>query len=358
MLDYLKLLHWYHTIYDKQPLGLYVTLDDLEFFKKRNSLIKFSVDEIGKSEENKMIYSFKIGTGCKKVLIWSQMHGNEATGTKALFDLFSFFESSYFESLNQLIFENLTLLIIPILNPDGAVKFTRVNSKGIDLNRDAVDLKAKESQILKSVLDDFKPDFCFNLHDQRSIFSVSGTQNPATISFLAPSIDVQRSLTESRKTTMSVIVAMNQLLQQLIPDQIGRYTDEFYPTATGDNFQKSGFHTILIEAGYYKNDDNREEVRKFNFLALLQGLFFIATAQNFNNYEPYFSIPVNNHFFYDVIYRNAVYENKLQDVALQYQYRLKNHDLERFLVVEKTGDLSNYKGHFEENFFGKPFFLI
>ena len=39
---------------------------------------------------------------------------------------------------------------------------------------------------------------------------------------------------------MDVIVAMNDLLQQMIPNHVGLYTDEFYPTATGDNFQKLG----------------------------------------------------------------------------------------------------------------------
>ena len=56
---------------------------------------------------------------------------------------------------------------------------------------------------------------------------------------------------------MTVIAAMNDLLQQFIPGQIGRYTDEFYPTATGDNFQKMGHNTILIESGHAKGDYKR-----------------------------------------------------------------------------------------------------
>ena len=68
---------------------------------------------------------------------------------------------------------------------------------------------------------------------------------------------------------------MNALLEKIIPGHIGRYTDEFYPTATGDNFQKLGHNTILIEAGHYYNDYERDVVRKFNFYALLQGVLIL-----------------------------------------------------------------------------------
>ena len=129
---------------------------------------------------------------------------------------------------------------------------------------------------LKRILEEFNPQFCFNLHDQRTIFGVEGTENPATISFLAPSEEMTRKLTKGRIETMNVIVAMNSLLQQVIPNHIGRYTDEFYPSATGDNFQKLGYNTILIEAGHYPNDYDREEVRKFNFFALAQGLYHLS----------------------------------------------------------------------------------
>ncbi|MDP2088571.1 MAG: M14 family zinc carboxypeptidase [Flavobacteriaceae bacterium] len=356
MLNYLEILKWYEASYDKEVVGLQITVEDIKpFIFNKTKLI---TNEVGKSDENESIFSLKIGSGSKKVLIWSQMHGNESTGTKAILDLISFFESIHFELIKDQLFKELTIQFIPILNPDGARAYTRENADGIDLNRDAVDLKAKESQLLNTILYDFKPDFCFNLHDQRTIFNVEGTQNPATISFLAPSVDKKRTLTESRKKTMSVIVSMNQLLQQIIPNQVGRYTDEFYPNATGDNFQKAGFHTILVEAGHFKDDYDREEVRKFNFLALLQGLYFIATTQNFDNYLPYFDIPNNDKQFFDVIYKNTFYENKIQDVAFQYKYKLINNKLEKSLELEKVGDLSSYFGHFEKNFNGNSFSLV
>ena len=53
----------------------------------------------------------------------------------------------------------------------------------------------------------FNPKFCFNLHDQRTIFGVEGTKNPATISFLAPSEEITRKLLkEERKPWMLLLL--------------------------------------------------------------------------------------------------------------------------------------------------------
>lgn len=297
--------------------------------------------QIDTSENGLPIHSLKFGTGKKKILIWSQMHGNESTGTKALFDLFNCFKSSGSAHFSSIL-EECTILCIPMLNPDGAYKYTRVNVNNIDLNRDAVARSAKESRLLRSVLDAFQPQFCFNLHDQRTIFGVEGTDNPAAISFLAPSEEITRKITMGRKATMNVIVAMNNLLQKVIPNHVGRYTDEFYPTATGDTFQKLGHNTILIEAGHYPDDYDREMVRKFNFFALTQGLYHIATTSDYTDYKPYFEIPNNQKNFFDIIERN---ETTHQDVAYQYEDYVLNNELVSTKKRTKEGDLSNYLAH-------------
>ena len=352
MIDKEKLQNWYDANFEKNLKGRRILFEDIDPLLKKMDATLFDVSVEGVSENNIPIYKLKIGTGEKKVLIWSQMHGNESTGTKAFFDLFQFIENpDALKTVLNTILTNCTLVFIPILNPDGSIVFTRVNANQIDLNRDAVDLKAKESKLLRSVLNTFNPDFCFNLHDQRTIFNVEGTKNPATISFLAPSEDEERTITKGRKETMSVIVSMNELLQQYIPGHIGRYTDEFYPTATGDNFQKLGHNTVLIEAGHYYNDYDRDIVRKFNFFALLQGLYFIASETDYTHYKPYFDIPNNDKKCYDIIHRNVLVEdNKICDIAYQYDYLVKDGKL----VLEKEealrGDLSEFTGHVEKNF--------
>jgi len=297
--------------------GKWITYNDIEnLFSKYEA--KFNVTQIGLSEEKRPIMQLKIGNGAKKILFWSQMHGNESTGTKGLFDFFNCIEGVS-DTIFKKILKECTLVFIPMLNPDGSQVYTRVNANNIDLNRDAVERAAKESKILRAVLEAFTPHFCFNLHDQRSIFGVEGTKNPATISFLAPSEEVTRSLTKGRKETMNVIVAMNKMLQNVIPNFVGRYSDEFYPTATGDNFQKLGYNTILIESGHYPQDYHREESRKYTFFSILQGVYHIANTSNFDNYKDYFTIPNNDKIFFDVIHR---YPNSSNDISFQYEEKI------------------------------------
>ena len=277
--DMFEVEKWHRENHQQKLKGRWVTIEKvLPIIKKLNPL--FEVKKIGVSELGKDIFSVTFGKGDKNILIWTQMHGNESTGTKAVFDLFKFIEEfkGKMKMIDSLL-EKCKIIIIPILNPDGAEAYTRVNANQIDLNRDVIDQNADESKILMQILTKVNPEYCFNLHDQRTIFSVGSENNPATLSFLAPSEDEERTITKGRKETMKTIVSMNNLLQKFIPDQIGRYSDEFYPTATGDNFQKMGHNTILIESGHFKNDYQRENTRRFTFLALLQGLEYISQPE-------------------------------------------------------------------------------
>jgi len=336
---------WYPLNYQNKLKGRYITLDDiLPLFNNLPS--SFEVNKIGKSFLKNDIYSVSFGNGKKKILIWTQMHGNESTGTKALFDLFEFFATKHeLSKVASQILEVCTIVCIPILNPDGAIAYTRVNAQDIDLNRDVIDKKAIESFLLQNILKKVNPEYCFNMHDQRTIFSVSKNKNPATISFLAPSVDEERTLTDGRKQTMEVIVSMNNLLQHVIPNQVGRYTDEFYPTATGDNFQKMGHNTILIESGHFKNDYQREQTRKYTFYALLQGLNYIAHQTKDNNYKAYFEVPNNEKLYLDIILTDIIYEDNKVDIGIFFKEELKEKQLYFVPKLEIVGNLSSYRAN-------------
>jgi hypothetical protein len=352
-------------------------IDILSFYKKENLIsgryitintIKELIDNLiyeknilGYSYLEKPIYQIKLGSGKKKILIWSQMHGNESTGTKAIFDLLHFFSSpNELETIKNVILENCSIIIIPILNPDGAELYTRENAQKIDLNRDAVDLKAPESRLLHQILHQFKPDYCFNLHDQRPFFSVGKENLPATLSFLAPSEDKERTITNGRKETMRVIVAMNKGLQKYIPNQIGRYTDEFYPTATGDNFQKAGFNTILIEAGHFQNDYEREITRKYNYLALLLGLDFIA-SNNDTNFNDYFNIPNIEKNYFEIMLSNVVLNGKKIQVGVYFKDYLFNNKIKfrrNFLFLQRDRKYNSKKNISKKLIFNKEDDLV
>ena len=65
------------------------------------------------------------------------MHGNESTTTKAVIDLVNLLIKNYDSDSVTNLLNRCTLHIIPMLNPDGADAYTRVNANSVDLNRDA-----------------------------------------------------------------------------------------------------------------------------------------------------------------------------------------------------------------------------
>ncbi len=305
----------------------------------------FDVEVIGRSVLEDSISAIKVGSGKKRILMWSQMHGNESTTTKAIFDLLNTLHN---ETEMHYILEECTLYIIPILNPDGANAYTRVNANEVDLNRDAQNQTEPESGVLKTAFKRFKPHFCFNLHGQRTIFSAGETNNPATVSFLAPAQDKNCTITPTRKIAMEVIGVMNDALKEIIPNQIGVYDDAFNINCVGDAFQSENVPTILFEAGHYPNDYEREKTRKFIYISYLTSLSYIAKNNvDGSHYKSYFKIPENGKYFYDVIIRNAKFEHKKIDIGILFQEKLINSSIEFLPKVEKMDDLESYFAHNE-----------
>lgn len=308
----------------------------------------FEVSVIGKSVLEKPIYSVKVGTGSKRIYMWSQMHGNESTTTKALFDFFNFLSSD-----NEIAIgfkKTFTFLCIPILNPDGAEAYTRVNANEVDLNRDSVDLSQPESQLLRSTFEEFKPDFCFNLHDQRSIFAAGNTNNPATVSFLAPSYNEARAVNDVRQSAINVIASMNEILQKYIPNQVGRFDDSFNLNCIGDMFQSLGVPTILFEAGHYPGDYEREITRKMIFISYLAGLISISKNDILvNKTTDYFNIPQNKPVFYDFIYKNVkiILDGLEKSItfAAHYNEILLDGKVAFKATIRQIGGLEGYFGH-------------
>lgn len=351
-LEHLKSL--YALLKSPDLFGRYITNSNIEKCLKKIPSTICSV--IGYSVENRPIYCLRIGSGPKRVLMWSQMHGNESTTTKALFDCVNLFLTN--NEFPNTIVESCTLLVIPILNPDGAERYTRFNANEVDLNRDAQDLSQPESKVLRDVFNDFKPDYCFNLHGQRTIYNVGATPKSSILSFLSPSQNEERSLTSNRKKAMSLIVEINNMLQQIIPDGVARYDDGFNLNCVGDTFQSLKAPTVLFEAGHYPKDYDREEVRYLMFLAILKALEVISGNGNngFAAYQDYFKIPENSKQFYDIIIRNATLQDisaQITDIGIQYQERLVERKIEFIPKIEVISKLNDFYGHKEIDAKGK-----
>ena len=306
--------------------------------------------QIGTSFLGNEIYKLSFGTGEKRLLIWSQMHGNESSGTRAMFDVINFFEQN--SELAQTILSNLTIDFIPMLNPDGSNVNTRRNAIGIDINRDFLAKESTEIHVLLNQVEKGNYQTLFNLHDQRTIFNVGQTAKPATLSFLAPSYNVEEDVNEVRQKTMGIIQAMNTELQKVIPGCVGRYTSEFYPMSTGDNFTKMGYPCVLFEAGHFPNDYQRNETRKYNALAIISGFYSIATKTDFP-FDEYLSIPQNGQKYLDIILHNVSVQNgensSIVDLGIYFEdeYNEELNLVEQIAKIIEIGDLRKFIGHLE-----------
>ena len=314
----MQITSWYTRNFEDRLKGRYITINHilplLDHYRE-----VFNISVAGFSETGVEIPLVSFGKGGKKVLIWSQMHGNESTTTKALFDFFKFITSN--KQATKDLLSKHTFYVLPMLNPDGAALYTRENTNGVDLNRDAQTLSQTESKVLKSIFDALQPDLCLNMHDQRSIFGIKGPK-PATLSFLAPSADILKTITPAREVAMGHIVKMKNYIKAHHHNQIGRFDDTYNQHCVGDSFTSSGVPTILFEAGHFKDDYSREQSRSFVFYALI-ALFDLDVAyQNTDiDYKEYFNIPENQKIYKDVVLYNVRVdgEDTLQTISFQYK---------------------------------------
>lgn len=329
--------------------GRYLTLDDILPLLKKHSSFGL-VKSIGNSVNGLPLLSFKIGDGPRRILLWSQMHGNETTATKALFDIFNLLGAK--SDLSQKLLSEFTFCFIPMLNPDGAKAYTRENANKVDLNRDFHELTQPESRALTEVFETFEPDFCYNLHDQRTIFGAGDSGKPATISFLSPAFNQSREMNACRQKAVDVIVQMNKALQELIPGQVGRFDDSFNINCVGDNFQFRGVPTILIEAGHFPSDYEREQTRFYFFVSLLSGFRYLVENDIVDNsFRDYLNIPQNKTVFFDFVYRNVNVNydgiEKSTNFAAQYKEEIEGNSIAFNAYIVQVGDLENHFGHIE-----------
>ncbi len=311
-----------------------------------------TIQKVGESIEGRSLNLISLGNGSTDVFLWSQMHGNEPTATQAIFDILNFFKSSDFKEEKAEILDNLRLHFLPMLNPDGAEVFKRENRLGIDINRDALRLQSPEGQTLKRVRDSLQADFGFNLHDQSTYYNAERTDRPATISYLAPAYNYEKEINEGRGNAMKVIVFMNRIIQQYAPGQVGRYNDDFEPRAFGDNIQKWGTSTILIESGGYKDDREKQEIRKLNYVSILSALYSIAT-ENYRDIAiaEYEKIPENDRKLFDLKLTEVTYtllgKPYILDVGINQLEVDKEGNADYWFSsrIIDQGDLSTYYGY-------------
>jgi len=232
---------------------------------------RVSLEEVGRSVQGRSLQMLTLGRGPRRILLWSQMHGDEPSATPALLDVADTLLSRDAPE-TRAILDGLTLLVLPMLNPDGAERYGRRNAQAIDVNRDALSLATPEGRALKAVRDRFQPELGFNLHDQNRRTTVGDTGVLATISLLAVSGDRAGTLTPGRARAKRVCSAVARTLAPFVPGGIARYDEDWNPRAFGDNMTAWGTPVVLIESGGVPPGRPLSDLTRLNYVALLTAL--------------------------------------------------------------------------------------
>ena len=330
-------------------------LDHAEVVKRLNEVVTaspglFALEKIGESLEGRAIYHVTTGTGPTGVLLWSQMHGDEPTATAALFDIFEYIKQHREDPMVRRILAQLTLHLVPMLNPDGAERFQRRNAQSIDINRDALRLQTPEGRVLKALRDRLNPAVGFNLHNQSWRTSVGTPPKPASISLLSVAYDESRNENAGRQLTKRLCAVIRDALEPLASGQIGRYDDEFEVRAFGDNITLWGTPVVLIETGPWPSAEPDAMLVRLNFVAILSALDALATGQvDKANPKRYEELPMNDTKTLFVLISNATVINGAgvppftSDIGLIANRRVNvvdgRRELQTTVTIDDMGDL-------------------
>ena len=127
---------------------------------------------VGHSVEERPIVCRRIGDGAYVVLMMAAIHGNEAAGTPLLNNL------AVHVVANPELLDGVTLVLMPVVNPDGVESGKRYNARGVDLNRNFPAenrqnssryglnaLSEPEALAIYQVINDTLPDHIVTLHE-------------------------------------------------------------------------------------------------------------------------------------------------------------------------------------------------
>ncbi|HEY0460413.1 MAG TPA: M14 family zinc carboxypeptidase [Pyrinomonadaceae bacterium] len=336
---------------------------DLQKYLTELKEIGLKTEEVGRSFGNREIYQIEWGKGATRVFLWSQMHGDEPTATSALIDMFAYLQKHGDKKWVKKFEETFTIRAVPMLNPDGAELYQRRNLQGIDINRDATNLKTPEGQLLKKLRDEWSPQIGFNLHNQQGLTAAGDSTRQAVISFLAVLGNPDGITNAGHERNKRIIGAMTLALNQFIGGYIGRYDEDYNALAFGDNFSAWGTPVILIETGALYGKDEMFLV-KLNFVAFLAALQSIADGTearlSATNYD---LLPLNTsgklvHFMFRkatvVNFNDAEIVPFISDVAVNIERR--RAEFTPLTFIRNAGALPNLTGL--EEYDASDFYLV
>ncbi|QDU88497.1 Zinc carboxypeptidase [Pirellulimonas nuda] len=299
---------------------------------------------VGRSHEGRPITLLGLGRGPKRLLAWSQMHGDEETHTTVLVRLVEWLLSQPTTDASAAILDGLTLGLVPMLNPDGAVRGTRHNAQGIDINRDARDLATPEGRTLHALVDRFRPAYALNLHNQNHRTRLADRAAPVAVALLAPPRDHAGTSSPSVEQATQLAAVIREAVWPHCDGRVTRYDADYMPTAFGEWFQSQGVATVLIEAGGSRPGD--PPMADLHELGMRAALLALAD-DSFRQADPvgYTSLKrQGEHRLFDLLIERASVGPAKIDLGVNFPSRsLLRPDAAQGVIAE-IGDLTAHGG--------------
>ncbi|MGH3384854.1 MAG: M14 family zinc carboxypeptidase [Nocardioidaceae bacterium] len=183
------------------------------------------VDSAGTSGEGRDLLYATVGDGPTTFWLQARIHGNELHSTEAVLQVLDQMAST--SPWAQNLRDRLTVVVIPMYNPDGAEANIRQSTTPtrIDLNRDWENFAQQESVAFWKLWRDTAPTYALDLHHMSEAPRVEGTDDLNQFQIGARSIDPARMTEQQWATNRAMAMVSVDALEGFGPVNVAKYPD-------------------------------------------------------------------------------------------------------------------------------------
>jgi hypothetical protein len=182
------------------------------------------VRSAGRSGEGRELLYATVGHGPDVFWLQARIHGNELHSTEAVLQVLKYLAASG-DPVATRIREQLTVIVIPLYNPDGAEANIRQSTTPlrIDLNRDWELFQQPESRAWYALWEQTHPRLALDLHHMGQSPVVQGTNQLNTFQIGARSIDPGRMTEQQWLTNRQMALLSVDAVRRLGTGNVARY---------------------------------------------------------------------------------------------------------------------------------------
>lgn len=192
---------------------------------ERTSGGRVGVASTGTSGEGRELLYATVGDGPRTFWLQARIHGDELHSTEAVLQILDRLASG--SPWARQVRENLTVVVIPMYNPDGAEANIRQSTTPTrtDLNRDWENFVQPESPAFWRLWRDAAPTYALDLHHMSEAPVVEGTDDLNQFQIGARSISPSRMTEQQWRTNRAMAMVSVDALAGYGPVNVAKYPD-------------------------------------------------------------------------------------------------------------------------------------